>query len=205
MKGYSLLLTFLPLFGVCVSCTTTTEEKTSITANWGASPLAAPTPKPSPPKKKPSRDLSKHRTVRTTAYSHEENEPGAPGRKNAINTTLRYGSVRSAAADWSRYPLGTQFKIKGQPHLYEIDDFGSALVGTGTIDLYKPNLSLMNQWGVRHVEIEIVKWGSFERSASILSQRTSHAHCKKMYDSLKGQKDKRSTTNPDARFSFTRR
>lgn len=121
-------------------------------------------------------------TVRTTAYSCKENEKGGIyGCKNAIGTTLRYGSVRSAAADWSRFPVGTTFKIVGQPHLYVIEDYGSALVGTNTIDVYKPSISMMNQWGVRHVPIQIVKWGSYERSAEILKARTKYAHTRKMY------------------------
>ena len=52
---------------------------------------------------------------------------------------LRFGMVRSAAADWSRYPVGTRFRIVGKPYEYVIDDYGSALVGTDTIDLYKPS------------------------------------------------------------------
>ena len=67
----------------------------------------------------------------------------------------------------------------------------------------------MNQWGVRHVEIEIVKWGSFERSAAILSKRCKYAHCREMYNDLQGVKDKkqRPTTNPDSgsRILFSRR
>lgn len=121
-------------------------------------------------------------TVRTTAYSCKENEKGGIyGCKNAIGTNLRYGSVRSAAADWSRFPVGTTFKIAGQPHLYVIEDYGSALVGTNTIDIYKPSISMMNQWGVRHVPIQIVKWGSYERSAEILKGRTKYSHTRKMY------------------------
>ena len=73
------------------------------------------------------------------------------------------------------------FESWGKPHLYEIDDYGTALVGTETIDLYKPTLSLMNEWGVRHVEIELVKHGSFERSALILEKRTKYPHVREMY------------------------
>ena len=129
-------------------------------------------------------DSSKRRKVRTTAYSHKEREPGAPGRKNAIGTTLRYGMTRSAAADWSRFPLGTRFRIVGSPFVYEIDDYGSALVGTDTIDLFKPTLRQMNDWGTRHVDINIIEWGSFERSNSYLEKRTQYPHCRAMYRSI---------------------
>lgn len=125
------------------------------------------------------------RLVRTTAYTCSERDHRPYGRKNACGTRLLYGQrVRSAAADWSFYPVGTTFRIKGLPQLYVVDDYGSALAGTGTIDLYKPNMSGMQQWGRRNVEIQIVQWGSFERSASILSQRTHYRHCRQMFDNI---------------------
>ena len=126
------------------------------------------------------------RTVRTTSYSHAEMEKGGIyGRKNAIGLNLRYGNVRSAAADWSRYPLGTKFRIVGQPHMYVIDDYGSALVGTDTIDIYKPNLSMMKAWGVRHIDIEILEWGCYKSSFTILSGRKHAPHCLEMYRNIK--------------------
>ncbi len=129
------------------------------------------------------------RVVRTTAYTHTEADHLIYGRKNAAGTTLRYGEqVRSAAADWSLYPVGTTFRIKGLPHLYVVDDYGSALVGTGTVDLYKPSKQVMNAWGRRNVEITIVRWGSQERSAQILKDRVHHAHCRQMFTSLLRQR-----------------
>lgn len=126
-------------------------------------------------------DRVRHRVVRTTSYSHQEGEVGAPGRLNAIGSTLKYGQVRSAAADWSRYPVGTTFKIKGLPHRYVIDDFGSSLAGTNTIDIYHPTLGLMRRWATRDVEINIIKWGSLERAANLLRTRTKYRHCAQMY------------------------
>ena len=124
---------------------------------------------------------SRLRTVRTTAYSDAENEKGGIyGDRSAAGTKLMFGRVRSAAADWSRYPLGTKFKIIGLPYTYVIDDYGSALVGTDTIDLYKPNLSMMNQWGTRNVKIRVLEWGSYQHSLSLLKGRCHHAHCLKM-------------------------
>ena len=46
-------------------------------------------------------DRIRHRYVRTTAYSCQEHEAGAYGSMNASGTHLKYGQVRSAAADWS--------------------------------------------------------------------------------------------------------
>ncbi len=131
----------------------------------------------------PTYTKSSHRTryVRTTAYSHMENEPGAPGRLNASGGILKYGTVRSAAADWSVYPLGTLFKVKGQPHTYVVDDYGSELVGTNTVDIFKPSLSGMHHWGTRHTEITVIQWGSYERSLKMLKGRRKYRHCNHMY------------------------
>jgi 3D (Asp-Asp-Asp) domain-containing protein len=130
---------------------------------------------------------ARNRVVRTTAYSHEENEVGAPWRKNAVGTYLKYGSVRSAAADWSLYPVGTKFRIKGLPHTYIVDDYGSALAGTNTIDIYHPNLSLMNIWGTRNAEITVIQWGSWDRTLAILKGRTAYPHTRKMYYAAKAK------------------
>ena len=123
----------------------------------------------------------RHRYVRTTSYSHQENEVGAVGRLNAMGTTLKYGRVRSAAADWSRYPVGTVFRIKGLPHLYVVDDYGSSLVGTNTIDIYHPTLRLMRKWATRDAEINVIRWGSWEQAANLLRGRTRYEHCARMY------------------------
>lgn len=125
------------------------------------------------------------RVVRTTAYTCSEWDHKIYGSKNAVGTKLLYGrNVRSAAADWSFYPVGTTFRIKGQPQLYVVDDYGSALTGTGTIDLYKPSKSMMRDWGLRNVEVEIVQWGSFQRSAQLLSKRTHYSHCREMLNNI---------------------
>ncbi len=160
-------------------CSCTTTEPQSFADFWKQA-IATPSDT-----KKPSILKSKNRrTVRTTAYCHLEYEKGAPYMKNALGTRLRYGSIRSAASDWSRFPVGTQFRIVGREGLYEIDDYGSALAGTDTIDLYMPSLRMMNNWGARYVDIEIVKWGSYEKSAAILSKRTKYKHCRQMYYAL---------------------
>jgi len=126
--------------------------------------------------------------VRTTAYTHDESDHIVYGVKNAIGTNLKFGNVRSAAADWSRFPVGTKFRIAGQPDVvYEVDDYGSALVGTGTIDLYKPSLSMMNHWGVRHVDIEVIKWGSYERSMQLMRDRTKWRHVRAMMEGIEAR------------------
>ena len=131
-------------------------------------------------------DSSRTRYVRVTAYSHMEKEPGAPGRKSAAMTTLKYGSTRSAAADWSRLPLGTKFKTSSNPGItYVVDDYGSALVGTNTVDFFYPTIKQMYNWGTRKVTIQIIQMGSFERSAKLLKGRLHASHCRKMYYAIK--------------------
>ncbi len=125
------------------------------------------------------------KSVRTTAYTHTEGDHLEYGARTATGTKLLHGQVRSAAADWSVYPVGTIFQISGDSSLYIVDDYGSALVGTGTIDLYKPTTSSMNQWGTRRVTITILKWGSFAKSLAILKPRAYKAsHVRQMVSRL---------------------
>ena len=122
--------------------------------------------------------------VRTTAYTHTEADHKKHGRKTAAGTTLRRGEINSAAADWSRWPLGTKFRLTETGEIFEVDDYGWALAGTNTIDIYQPSRAQMNRWGVRRVTIEILEWGDPERSYSILKPRTRFAHVKRMVRQL---------------------
>ena len=114
--------------------------------------------------------------VRTTAYTHTERG----GRHNAIGLRLSGANVMSAASDWSRFPLGTQFQIVGTRDRYIIDDYGGALIGTDTIDLYKTSRLAMRQWGVRHVDIDIIEWGSKEQSLKVLNPRKKNRLIRRM-------------------------
>jgi 3D (Asp-Asp-Asp) domain-containing protein len=125
--------------------------------------------------------------VRTTAYSYGPVHNGNFGDKNAVGGKLKAGAVRSAAADWSKWPLGTRFRVLETGQEYVVDDIGSAMVGTGTIDLFKPQQAQVRRWGVRRVTIEILEWGSAERSLRILSGRTKYRHVRTMVESLRTQ------------------
>ena len=129
-------------------------------------------------------DNATYYKVKTTAYSHVEADSLKYGKGNAAGGTLKYGMVRSAASDWSVFPLGTVFKIEGEPYIYQVDDYGSALVGTRTIDLYKPNHDGIKQWGARNVRIKVLKWGSYASSMNILSERTKHGHVRAMIQGI---------------------
>lgn len=119
-------------------------------------------------------------SVRTTAYTHSESDHIIYGARTAVGTPLKYGNVRSAAADWSVFPVGTIFQIEGSKYIYQVDDYGSALVGTNTIDIYQPNKESMNAWGVRNVNIRVLRWGSFSKSVAIMKDRSKYDHVRKM-------------------------
>jgi 3D (Asp-Asp-Asp) domain-containing protein len=130
----------------------------------------------------PAVKQGKRMKVRTTAYTHTE--PG--GSKNAIGGRLRFGGpTYSAAADWSWMPLGTRFRMLENGRTYVIEDYGSALVGRQTVDLYKPTRRAMNQWGVRHVDIEILEWGSRAMSLKVLEPRQRNRHVRAMCVALR--------------------
>jgi 3D (Asp-Asp-Asp) domain-containing protein len=118
--------------------------------------------------------------VRTTAYTRGERG----GKHNAMGTSLAGRHVMSAASDWSRFPLGTHFRVVGTNDEYMIDDYGVALVGTNTIDLYKPSRLEMKRWGVRRVDIDILEWGSSEKSLKVLAPRAHHSYIRHMIADL---------------------
>jgi 3D (Asp-Asp-Asp) domain-containing protein len=124
--------------------------------------------------------LGRMPSVRTTAYTRVEKG----GRKNALGMYLSGRHVMSAASDWSRFPLGTRFRIVDTKEEYIIDDYGTALVGTNTIDLYKPTKLQMKRWGVRNVDIDVLQWGSDEKSLQVLWPRARHPQVQRMLVAL---------------------
>jgi 3D (Asp-Asp-Asp) domain-containing protein len=124
--------------------------------------------------------LGRMPNVRTTAYTRVEKG----GHRNALGKYLSGHHVMSAASDWSRFPLGTRFKIVSTREEFIIDDYGTALVGTSTIDLYKPTKLEMKRWGVRSVDIDILQWGSEEQSLKVLGPRAKHQTARRMIAGL---------------------
>jgi len=94
----------------------------------------------------------------------------------------------SAASDWSRFPLGTKFQVVGTRDQYRIDDYGGALIGTNTIDLYKTNRAAMRAWGVRRVDIDILEWGSKQQSLKVLAPRKKNRLVRRMIAALEANK-----------------
>jgi len=126
------------------------------------------------------------RGVRTTAYTHTERG----GRRNALGIYLSGRHVMSAASDWSRWPLGTRFRIVDTNEEYIIDDYGTALIGTATIDLYKSSRRDMKRWGCRFVDIDILQWGSEEQSLKVLGPRKKHRTVRRMIAALEQRQKK---------------
>ena len=124
--------------------------------------------------------LGRMPNVRTTAYTRIEKG----GRRNALGKYLSGRHVMSAASDWSRFPLGTRFRICSTREEFIIDDYGTALVGTSTIDLYKPTKLEMKRWGARNVDIDILQWGSAEQSLKVLGPRAKHQTPRRMIAAL---------------------
>ena len=122
--------------------------------------------------------------VRTTAYTHTEGDHLKHGSQTCIGTTLRYDAIHSAAADWSRWPLGTTFRILDTGEICKVDDIGWALAGRNTIDLYKPSRGAMNAWGTRVVNIEILNWGDDLEALAVLRKRSKYAHVQRMVNDL---------------------
>ena len=122
--------------------------------------------------------------VRTTAYTHTESDHLVHGSQTCIGTQLRYDAVHSAAADWSRWPVGTTFRILDTGEICKVDDIGWALSGRNTIDLYKPTRAAMNGWGTRTVNIEILNWGDDREALDILRKRSKHRHVQRMVKDL---------------------
>ena len=127
--------------------------------------------------------LGRMSNVRTTAYTRKEKG----GIQNALGKYLSGRHVMSAAADWSRFPLGTRFRICSTREEYIIDDYGTALVGTNTIDLYKPTKLEMKRWGARNVDIDVLQWGSEQKSLEVLGPRAKFPQVQQMLGALQNK------------------
>ncbi len=97
--------------------------------------------------------------------------------------------IGSAAADWSRWPVGTMFRVLSTGQTYRVDDYGWALAGRNTIDLYMASRGDMNSWGVRHEPIQVLHWGDAQQSLALLESRQSYKHCRRMALELQGLHD----------------
>ena len=135
--------------------------------------------------------VGERKVIKTTAYTDSESGHRSYSVKNAIGSRLQSGSMNSAAADWSRFPIGTKFRVVDNNQMYVIDDYGPALVGTDTIDLYVPSRRLMDQWGSKRVTIEVFEKGSYEKSLEVLEPRQRSRYVKQMVQNIRKQNEVR--------------
>ena len=112
-------------------------------------------------------------------------------RTTTTTTTWSIGPTAygSAAADWSRWPAGTIFRVLSTGQIYKVDDYGWALAGRNTIDLYMPTRGDMNLWGVRGEQIQVLQWGDPAESLRFLRPRQNYRHIKRMVLELEGDHD----------------
>jgi 3D (Asp-Asp-Asp) domain-containing protein len=97
--------------------------------------------------------------------------------------------IGSAAADWSRWPAGTAFRLLSTGQIYRVEDYGWALAGRNTIDLYMRNQREMNSWGARQEAIQILKWGDPQESLQFLRRHQDHKHIRRMVLELEGREE----------------
>jgi 3D (Asp-Asp-Asp) domain-containing protein len=97
--------------------------------------------------------------------------------------------IGSAAADWGRWPVGTTFRLLSTGQIYRVEDYGWALSGRNTIDLYMENARDMNTWGARDEPIQILQWGNPDESLRLLQSHQSHLHIKRMVLELQGREE----------------
>jgi 3D (Asp-Asp-Asp) domain-containing protein len=129
-------------------------------------------------------------------FSMEERRTVTRTTKRATKTTRsvkravavsRPPQIGSAAADWSRWPAGTSFRLLSTGQIYRVEDYGWALAGRNTIDLYMPNQREMNSWGARQETIEVLKWGDPQESLQFLRSHQNYRHIKRMVLELEGR------------------
>ena len=95
--------------------------------------------------------------------------------------------IGSAAADWSRWPMGTTFRLLSTGQMYRVEDYGWALSGRNTIDLYMANQREMNSWGAREETIQVLQWGDPQQSLQFLQSHQDYKHIKRMVLELEGR------------------
>jgi len=129
---------------------------------------------------------AKHVTTTTTTTRVTKTTLTTRGAKRAVAVS-KPPRVGSAAADWSRWPMGTTFRLLSTGQVYRVEDYGWALSGRNTIDLYMANQRDMNTWGARQEPIQILRWGDPQQSLQFLQSHTDYKHIKRMVLELQGR------------------
>ena len=134
---------------------------------------------------KPKKGTRVTTTVTTTRVT--KTTMTARGTKRAASVSSKPPRIGSAAADWSRWPMGTTFRLLSTGQVYRVEDYGWALSGRNTIDLYMANQRDMNTWGARQEPIQILHWGDPQQSLQVLQSHQDYKHIKRMVLELQGR------------------
>lgn len=126
------------------------------------------------------------RTVVTTTRTTTRTAKSIRGAKRAVAVS-KPPRIGSAAADWSRWPMGTTFRVISTGQIYRVEDYGWALSGRNTIDLYMASRRDMNAWGAREEPLQILHWGDPQQSLQILQTHQNYKHIRRMVLELQGQ------------------
>jgi 3D (Asp-Asp-Asp) domain-containing protein len=121
---------------------------------------------------------------RTVTRTKRGTKPTRTVKRAVVVSKPRIGS---AAADWSRWPAGTSFRLLSTGQIYRVDDYGWALAGRNTIDLYMPTQRDMNSWGARQETIQVLQWGDPQESLQFLRRHQDYRHIKRMVLELEGR------------------
>ena len=124
--------------------------------------------------------------TKTTTHKVKHAIPVSPGRRS-LSERGKPPQIGSAAADWARWPAGTVFRLLSTGQNYRVEDYGWALSGRNTIDLYMANQREMNSWGAREETIEVLKWGDPQESLQFLRRHQDYRHIKRMVLELEGR------------------
>ena len=108
------------------------------------------------------------------------------GKRVVVKAKAQPPKIGSAAADWSRWPVGTTFRLLSTGQIYRVEDYGWALAGRNTVDLYMATQTEMNAWGARQEPIQILRWGDSEESLRLLLPHQDYRHIRRMVLELQG-------------------
>ena len=132
--------------------------------------------------------MQEKKATRVTTTRRVKKTTPVRGAKRAVAASKRT-KIGSAAADWGRWPMGTTFRLLSTGQTYRIEDYGWALSGRNTIDLYMSNRRDMNTWGARQEPIQILHWGDPQQSLQFLQSHTDYKHIKRMVLELQGRNE----------------
>jgi len=133
-------------------------------------------------------ETKKATRVTTTTTARVTKTATVRGAKRAVAVS-KPPKIGSAAADWSRWPMGTTFRLLSTGQTYRVEDYGWALSGRNTIDLYMSNRRDMNTWGARQEPIQVLRWGDPQQSLQILQSHSDYKHIKRMVLELQGRNE----------------